>query len=316
MMVRTRHAAALALFIAALLLASASGFGPAPATAGAIATPSGAPSGATPPPLSATATPAPAGTLQTFAGQILDERAGFLFFTTGDGFRLAPQVKLADAATGGPTTLQPTTRVYARATFDASGNVVALALSRRKLPDDATFDDQKVGVIHNEYHVALSTDGPNPDLQTPQPKDSGDAEGSGVSSGADVRVVFLVTVPPKTPFGDQVYIATDKSGWSPTAIRLDRVDALHYRVAIDQQAGATLYYKYTRGSWRSAERGENGIEGKARLLVVRNLDVQTKKDTVAGWGDEDQFAPDLGGGVPTPFNPIPFNVPPPPPAHH
>jgi hypothetical protein len=313
---RPVRTAALALFVAAAMLASASGSGPQPATAAAIVAPSGVPSGETPPPLSATATPTPAGTLQTFAGQILDERAGYLFFTTGDGFRLGPQVTLADAATGGPTTLRPVTRVYARATFDTSGDVVALALSRRKLPDDATFDDGKVGRIHDEYHVALSTDAPNPDMQTPQPKASGDSEGFGVSSGADVRVVFLVTVPPKTPFGDQVYIATDKSGWSATAIRLDRVDALHYRVAIDEQAGATLYYKYTRGSWRSAERGENGIEGKARLLVVRNLDVQTKKDTVASWGDEDQFAPDLGGGVPTPFNPIPFNVPPPPAPHH
>jgi hypothetical protein len=252
--------------------------------------------------------------LQTFAGQILDSRQGFLFFTTGDGFRLAPDVKLVDAYTGGPTTLAAVTRTYARATFDPSGTVIELALSRRKLPDDASYDDAKVAQIHAAYHVALSPDLPNPELRNPNAPNA-DA-GAGGFTGGNVRVVFLVEVPPKTPFGDSVYIATDKSGWSATAIRMDRIDALHYRVSVDEPSGAKLYYKYTRGSWRSAERGDNGIEAKPRLLVVQNLDVQTKKDTVALWGDEDQNAPDLGGAVPTPFNAVPFNVPPPPPIHH
>ena len=307
---RTRRAAGAVLCIAAALLAM-SGTVTGPATAGAIATPSGMPSGQTPPPLDATATPAPAGTLRTFAGQILDERDGYIFFSTGDGFRLGTAVKLADAFTGGPTTLAPVTRTYARATFDAKGNVVELALSKRKLPDDATYDDATVIGLRHEYAIALSPERPNPDLARPGSGAGG--VGSGGFTGGNVRVIFLVEVPPKTPFGDSVYIATDKSGWSATAIRLDRVDALHYRVSIDQPSGAKLYYKYTRGSWRSSERGENGIEGKPRLLLVQNLDVQTRRDTVASWGDEDQFAPDLGGGVPTPFNPIPFNVPPPPP---
>ena len=303
---------AAAVALASIALASAGSSGEF-AGAAALPTPSGLASGQTPPPLTATATPAPTGTLKTFAGQILDERSGYLFFTTGDGFRLGPNVKIDDASTGGATTLVPATRLYGRATFDAAGNVIELALSRRKLPDDSTYDDAKVEDIHQSYHVALSPDKPNPELERAPSANEG---GAGGFTGGNVRVVFLVEVPPKTPFGDQVYIATDKSGWSATAIRMDRVDALHYRVSIDQPSGAKVSYKYTRGSWRSAERGENGIEAKPRVLIVQNLDVQTKKDTVASWGDEDQFAPDLGGGVPTPFNPVPFNVPPPPPIRH
>ena len=312
MMDRSFRVAATALALAAGLLASAGSLG-VPAGAAAIPTPEAPASGQTPPPLSATATPAPAGTLVTFAGQILDERAGFVFFTSGDGFRLAPTVKIEDAWNGGPTKLQPVTRTYARATFDPAGNVIELALSIRKLPDDATYDDAKVRAVGKAYRVALSPQQPNPDLGGGP--GSTDGQGGGFT-GENVRVVFVVEVPPKTPFGDQVYIATDKSGWSATAIRMDRVDSLHYRVSLDQPSGAKLYYKYTRGSWRSAERGENGIEGKPRLLVVQNLDVQTKRDTVAEWGDQNGNAPDLGGGVPTPLNPIPFNVPPPPPIKH
>ena len=81
------------------------------AVAAAIPTPAAAASGDTPPPLGATATPLPAGQLVRFAGQILDDRAGFVFFTTGDGFRLDPNVKVDDAASGGATALVPTTRV-------------------------------------------------------------------------------------------------------------------------------------------------------------------------------------------------------------
>lgn len=311
MMTRPVRIASAALCLASALLAASGSFG-GRATAAAIPTPAEAASGLTPPPLDATATPVPTGVRKTFAGQILDVRQGFLFFTTGDGFRLAPGVTTVDAFTGGTTTLVPATRTYARATFDGTGNVVQLGLSRRKLPDDASFDDAKVVALRHEYAIALSPEKANPDLAAPGGADNG---GSGGFTGGNVRIVFVVEVPPKTPFGDQVYIATDKSGWSPTAIRMDRVDALHYRVVIDQPSGAKLFYKYTRGSWRSSERGDNGIEGKPRALVVQNLDVQTKRDTVASWGDEDQFAPDLGGGVPTPFNPVPFNVPPPPGKH-
>ena len=312
MMNRSLRIALVPVALAAAFLASA---GPlrAPATAAAIQTPSAPASGETPPPLSATATPIPTGvTLRTFAGQILDERQGYLFFTTGDGFRLAPDVKIADAWTGGPTTLTPVTRTYARATFDPSGNVIEIALSKRKLPDDATFDDAKVAEIGHAYRVALSPEKPNPDLEGPSVANGGE----GGFTGGNVRIVFLVEVPSGTSFSDQVYIATDKSGWSPTAIRMDRVDALHYRVAINQPSGARLYYKYTRGSWQAAERGQNGIEGRPRLLLVRNLDVQTKKDIVYGWSDQNQTAPNVNGGVPTPFNPIPFNVPAPPPGSH
>jgi hypothetical protein len=75
-------------------------------------------------------------------------------------------------------------------------------------------------------------------------------------------------------------------------------------------SGTRFLYRYTRGSWRSAERGQNGLEVPPRSFVVRNGDVKTKNDVVYSWGDADQFAPDLGNSVPTPFNPVPFNTPP------
>ncbi len=264
------------------------------ARAAVAPTPAAAASGETPPPLGATATPARTGTLLRFTGQILDDRSGFVFFTTGDGFRLDPSLKIDDAATGGPTALTPTTRTYARATFDsATGKVVELGLSTHKLPDEAKYEDIK------RFAVALSTPYANPDLKA----------GEGLT-GRPVLVTFTVEVPSKTPFSDPVYVATDTSGWSATAIRMNRIDALHYRVTRPFSSGTRFLYRYTRGSWRSAERGQNGLEVPPRPFTVVNADVKSKNDIVFSWGDSDQFAPDLGQSIPTPFNPVPFVLPP------
>jgi hypothetical protein len=250
----------------------------------------------TPPPLSATATPSPSGHLLRWSGQILDDRRGFVFFTTGDGFRLDPQLKVDDAASGGATLLQPVTRVYARASFDTgNGRVVELSLSHKRLPDEATYDQIR------KFAIALSTPAPNPDL----------AGGGPGFTGRAVLVAFTVEVPSRTPFADEVYIATDVSGWSATAIRMDRVDALHYRVSREFASGTILRYRYTRGSWRSSERNQAGMEPQPHTLVVKNVDVEPVRDIVYSWGDQDQSAPDLGNSIPTPFNPIPFNTPPP-----
>jgi len=291
---RTSQRASILIAAAAIALGGTQPFGPASARAASLPTPLEAASGETPPPLTATATPSPTGKILKFSGQILDDRAGFVFFTTGDAFRLDPSVKIDDAATGGATKLAPVTRVYARAAFDTgTGHVVELALSPKKLPDEASYDDIK------KFAVALSTPFANPDLGT--------NEGF---NGKSVLVVFTVEVPPKTPFADAVYVATDTSGWSATAIRMDRVDALHYRVSRDFGSGSRFLYRYTRGSWQSAERGPNGLEVKPRVFLVRNADIQSKNDVVDSWGDSDQFAPDLNGALPTPFNPVPIVTPP------
>ncbi len=291
---RTRFTA---LLVAALALASVSMGRVAPALAGAVATPRTAASGDTPPPLTATATPRPAGTLVKYSGQLLDDRSGFAFFTTGDAFKLAPDVKVDDAKTGGPTTIVAQTRTYARATFDSStGTIVELSLAKSKLPDEASYDAIK------KFVVALSTPYANPDL-------AGHNEGI---DGKPVLVTFQVEVPPKTPFDDPVYIATDKSGWSATALRMDRIDALHYRLTMPLASGTSFLYRYTRGSWSSAERGQNGLEVPPRKFFVRNADVRLQPDVVYAWGDSNEFAPDLGQAIPTPFNAVPFNLPP----HH
>lgn len=243
------------------------------------------------------------------SGQLLAYQDGFVFFTTGDGFRVAHDLVIRDAKTGGATAIAPAPRIWARATFDPTGTVTELDLSRNPLPPQGSFADV------TRFAVALSSPVPNPDLlqavETPPP---------GVSvvavqhfSGRPVLVTFIVQVPPTTPFTASVYITTDASGWNAQAIPMDRIDGLHYKITRRFNSGTIFRYLYDRGSFQSQEVGENALARTPRNFVVADADVLTRRDTVYAWQDSvnggvNQVQPQI---MPTPYNPAPFpNLPP------
>ncbi|MDE2482132.1 MAG: hypothetical protein KGN02_08075 [bacterium] len=241
----------------------------------------------------------------SITGQLLAYQNGYVFFTTGDGFRLAPDVRILDDATKKPALETPKPRLYARATFDDTGHVVELDLSRKPLPVGPLPDAAE------QYAVAASTPFPNPEL-APKPA-SATGGVTETFSGKLVLVTITVQVPADTPFGSEVYITTDTSGWDPKAIAMDRIDALHFRVTRRIASGTILHYLYTRGSLQTEERAENGIDRTPREITLNDADLRAVKDVVYAWAD-------LGipGGIqapqpntiPTPFNPAPFpNLP-------
>jgi hypothetical protein len=250
------------------------------------------------------ATPTPSGALTRFSGQILDLRGGFVFFTTGDGFRLDPTYRVVDAVTKQATTIPAATRTYASASFDQNGHVVELALSRKPLAQEASYGDIR------RFAVALSSPYPNPDLAV-SPDNS--ANGNEHYTGRTVLVRFTVQVPIGTPLADDVYISTDQSLWDPMAIKLQRIDALHYRIDHSYPSGTKLFYRYTRGTWRSSERGRDGLEEPPRKFVVPESDTKNRNDVVYHWSDENQgSSQNFVNAIPTPFNQSPFITPPKP----
>ncbi len=243
------------------------------------------------------------------SGQLLAYQDGYVFFTTGDGFRVAHGIVIRNAKNGGTTALVPATRLWARATFDSSGTVTELDLSRDPLPPQGSFADVA------RFAVALSSPAPNPDLlaavETPQPGRP-QAPDQRHFSGRPVLVTFIVQVPPYTPFTSSIYIATDQSGWNAQAIPMDRVDALHYQITRRFNSGTAMRYLYNRGSLQTQEVAQNGLARAPRDLLVTDADVRVIRDVVYAWQDAtpgglNQVQPQI---MPTPYNPAPFpNLP-------
>jgi len=159
------------------------------------------------------------------------------------------------------------------------------------------------------FAIALSSPVPNPDLATPAP---GQAVHVVTGAGRLVVVVFEAQVPPDTPIDALVYMTTDASAWNPQAIPMQRVDALHFRVAERLAVGTIIHYLYTRGSFASEERSEGGLTVQPRTATINNVDSQVYRSIIYRWADENGAAQLLQPNTfPTPFNPAPFpNLPP------
>ncbi len=243
-------------------------------------------------PLASSAATTPA---LTTSGRLLDLTQSYAFFSNGDAYPLAPQVVIQDARTHRRLTVdEDVTAQYAQASFSENGQIVELDMSSTPLPNvtgGKPPDDVR------RFAVAASAPKPNPEF--------GNQEGF---TGEPVLVVFLVEVPPSTSFTDAVYFSTQASGWDPMEMRMDRVDALHFRITRTLASGTKFVYRYTRGTWRSAERQENGLEGPPHTYIVQNLDVARRKDTVYHWGDENPSGGTIPGpnAIPTPQTGRPF----------
>lgn len=271
----------------------------APATPAASATPAPAP-GTSPGP-AAPAAGAPAkGALIRFGGQLLDVRNGFVYFTTADAFKAAPAMRVIDLdSPGGNAPIAPRPRYFAHATLDpGTGDVTELALTRKRIPTDAAYQE-----AYAAAHAYAMTGVP----LTAAPELRNQVR----MTGRPVAVTFLVQVPPTTPISDAVYITTDASGWVANAMKMDRIDALHYRLTRVYASGTKFAYRYTRGSWNSVEVGEDGLQDDPHQFLVPEVDAKLLNNTVYRWSDQNPAQPQVGpDSIPTPFNPNPFgNLP-------
>jgi hypothetical protein len=243
---------------------------------------------------------AQAGTVVVTA-QILDYQNGYVFITTGDGFRVSPNLAIVaynSAKPAGP----PQPRQYARMTFDPTGTVIKIELSNSKVAPEGDL----ASVRH--FAIALSTPAPNPDL-VPRTSIS---PCSNVRPGRSVTLNITVEVPPTTQLVDTVYMTTDQSGWNAQAYRLDRRDALHYRTQLKLLSGTALHVLFDRGSIQSIQVGQNGIEQDPYTICIGDEDAQTFTKTIYHWADQQAGASlPIPQTMPTPYNPAPFpNLPP------
>jgi predicted alpha/beta superfamily hydrolase len=114
-----------------------------------------------------------------------------------------------------------------------------------------------------------------------------------MSTYAAQKVRIVVRVPGDTPATDLVYVAgslPNVGGWRADGVKLARQADNTYTGSIDLEAGRTLNFKITRGSWRTVEKNADGSERPNRVVLVeaatRQIDV-----TVDRWASDD-----LGSG--------------------
>jgi hypothetical protein len=86
---------------------------------------------------------------------------------------------------------------------------------------------------------------------------------------AEAAVVNLaVTVPANTPPNDDVYVATNRSNFSPSEIRMQRTSARRFTVSLSLPRDSKLRYQFTRGSFATVERNRSGGIVEPHVLAV------------------------------------------------
>ncbi len=195
-------------------------------------------------------------------GQLLAATPQYLVFTTGDALRLRAGTTIPKRATLGS---------LIRATLDvASHDVTAVELD----PGKQLVGEIDAGAVPRAYVVSSPRS-----ARTPAPP----GQSLGTNARGQVTVTIVVHVPANTPFGDDVYLATERSNYSPAEIRMQRLDAETFATSLGLAAGTRLRYQFTRGSFANVERTRDGsIAAPHFLEVTPNA---KSDDTVARWAD-------------------------------
>lgn len=98
-----------------------------------------------------------------------------------------------------------------------------------------------------------------------------------------VVVTLVVQVPADTPPGDNLYVSTERSGWSASELRMERVDPLHWSIQLRLPEGQPLLYRYSRGSFSTLEAERSGALAPPRKLVASPA--LTVRDAVLRFAD-------------------------------
>jgi hypothetical protein len=104
------------------------------------------------------------------------------------------------------------------------------------------------------------------------------------TEGKEVTVTIVVSIPPSTPAGSNIFLSTERSGYSPAEIRMDQLDARRYRLELPLHEGGRLAFRITRGTFSTIER-----DAKGRLPpphIATGVAGAVLNITVEAWSDD------------------------------
>ena len=103
-----------------------------------------------------------------------------------------------------------------------------------------------------------------------------------------MRLPIIVHVPTGTPANASVFVAgslPSVGNWKADGVQLARTDDGTYSGNLVFEAGQTLEYKLTRGSWDAVEKAADGSD-RANRVVIANTAVAPITATVERWASE------------------------------
>lgn len=99
-----------------------------------------------------------------------------------------------------------------------------------------------------------------------------------------VTISIVVSIPPSTPVGSDIYLSTERSSFNPAEIRMDQLDARRYRLLLPIQDGGRLTFRVTRGAYLTTERTVKGRLPPPH--VATGQAGATFNVTVEAWADD------------------------------
>lgn len=243
------------LLAIAFVLAAASSPPPSLPSPTSSSSPQPSPSPSTLP----TPTTSPVSAPSSVHGRLLLITPAYLVFTTGDAVRLDTDTRVAPNLRLG----QPI-----RVRFDpVSHHVRSVEVAKGANPPN----EADASALPRSY-VAVS----------PASARSGE-NAKTVRQTTIINITFVVHVPDDTPIGDDIYLSTERSNFSPAELKMNRTDVRRWSISLPLVEGTTLHYQYTRGNYATVERDDGG--GVIAPHTVEVHEHVHTDDTVARWAD-------------------------------
>jgi predicted alpha/beta superfamily hydrolase len=110
----------------------------------------------------------------------------------------------------------------------------------------------------------------------------GTANPEAAPRGAQLR---LTTAPDAVPEGTPVYVAGSFNGWNPgdPNFRMRRSGAGHFAIVLPETVRGPIEFKFTLGSWDTAEASESGHDAPNRVFMVPEAGPAAYSGTVPAW---------------------------------
>ncbi len=134
-------------------------------------------------------------------------------------------------------------------------------------------------------------------LDSPPPLLPETLSNPGAEYNGRAQITFLLKPPLNTPENSEFYLSGNFDNWSGgiEKFKFIQTNKNFYKLVLEEDAGAVLQFKVTRGSWDTGEVDERGRRIGNRVLYIRNKPIELTLN-VHRWNDTSNETDNLDAG--------------------